>query len=120
MQIGRYPSFDLGGEDVSLTPSNIKRLMHAGFLTKDRNDKLFYGVIDLSYLGVSSRRGEGGKMRTPVVETLDYHLKGPGFFTDHSHQYFPLSVLQYTHYSNHQTSHFLSPHIPFLHIAKFK
>eukprot|EP00088_Acartia_fossae_P008724 TRINITY_DN14185_c0_g1_i3.p1 TRINITY_DN14185_c0_g1~~TRINITY_DN14185_c0_g1_i3.p1 ORF type:complete len:163 (-),score=20.20 TRINITY_DN14185_c0_g1_i3:207-695(-) len=34
-KIGGYPSFDLGGEDVSLTPSNIKRLMHAGFLTKD-------------------------------------------------------------------------------------
>jgi len=36
VKMGRYPSFKLGGEDVSLSPFNIKRLMDAGFINSDR------------------------------------------------------------------------------------
>lgn len=40
-KISKYPSFKLGGEDVSLSPLNIKRLMHAGFINSDRMYDLY-------------------------------------------------------------------------------
>jgi len=40
-KMGKYPSFKLGGEDVSLSPFNIKRLMDAGFINSDRMYDLY-------------------------------------------------------------------------------